>query len=383
MICLLLKFVNLKFIFSIYSEPQSYSAPKLKSLSESMTQTEQRIPSNVQIRVKDPAIDAIHKQNRESNSSISASVHSYDSTSTITNASEIGDNAIITRIRKSCEQKEEFLRRPSQPYVYNAAVSPPLSLQSNISPSRQPIIFENVVASAQHPQHREFYSRPNRMQKAMWPPSHELTVSPVLHLTNAEQKNHMSIREQFFNSIQQQDHQQTHRSPSPFTMEAHTKMEIIENDNQNVNRKDYPQLRLVSELTKQFSSGRPLSPDGVDRTSLYRSELSRLQTKQVHPNVALRKREFELKAESDHWRRSIDKTRSSSMDSESNLNSSGRARSLSAESGRTGNRSLKDDPPIPPPREKHRDRETNKENYGSKTNGKRFLLLLIFYWTLY
>lgn len=38
-----------------------------------------------------------------------------------------------------------------------------------------------------------------------------------------------------------------------------------------------PGLHIVSERTKQFESGRPLSPDGssVDRTSLYRSELSR------------------------------------------------------------------------------------------------------------
>uniref|UniRef100_A0A336MS25 CSON003263 protein n=1 Tax=Culicoides sonorensis TaxID=179676 RepID=A0A336MS25_CULSO len=342
--------------------------PKLKSVSESMTQTEQRVPSNVQIRNKDPTYDAIHKQNRESGSSLSSSIHSYDSKSTLTNASDAGDNAIITRIRKSCEQKEEFLRRPSQPYVYNAPASPPMSLHSNVSPSKQPIIFENVIASAQHPQHREFYSRPNRLQKAMWPPSHELTVSPTIHqsaeLQPPAEKHHMSIREQFFNSIQQQQ-QQSHRSPSPFTMEAHTKMEISDSD---TNRNQIPNLRLVSELTKQFSSGRPLSPDGIDRTSLYRSELSRLQTKQVHPNVALRKREFELKAESEFWRRSTDKTRSSSVDSESHNNSSMRARSLSAESSRTGEKSLRDEPPIPPPREKHREhREMNKENnYGQK-----------------
>lgn len=350
-----------------------------------MTQTEQRMPSNVQIRVKDPTYDSIHKQNRESGSSLCSSVHSYDSKSTLTNASETGDNAIITRIRKSCEQKEEFLRRPSQPYVYNVPVSSAKSLHSNSSPSKQPIIFENIVASAQHPQHREFYSRPNRLQKAMWPPSHEqLTVSPIVHQSSTDyhsndQKHHMSIREQFFNSIQQHQHQQTsHRSPSPFTMEAHTKMETSETE--NLNRKEFPQLRLVSELTKQFSSGRPLSPDGIDRTSLYRSELSRLQTKQVHPNVALRKREFELKAESEYWRRSTDKTRSSSVDSESHNNSSMRARSLSAESGRTEDKHFRDEPPIPPPREKHREhREMNKENnYGTKTtaNGKKLLYIM-------
>ncbi|XP_063706527.1 rho GTPase-activating protein 21 isoform X3 [Culicoides brevitarsis] len=343
---------------NIYSEPQSYPTPKIKLLTESMTQTDQRMSPNIQIRVKGVETD---KQNRESGSSISTSFHSYDSQTALSNTGDTGDNAIISRIRKSCEQKEEFLRRPSQPYAVHAAGSSPLPLHSNISSSRQPIIFENVVASAQHPQHREFYSRPNRLQKAMWPPTQETTVSPKI---DDEFKNHMSIREQFFTGIQQQDNDQHIRSsPLPFCPEDRKNMEATENEKSLSNRKDYPQLRLVSELTKQFSSGRPLSPDGVDRTSLYRSELSRLQTKQVHPNVALRKREFELKAESDHWRRSIDKTRSSSVDSESNLNASIRARSLSAESGRT---SKNDDLPIPPPREKHRDRHINKENYDSK-----------------
>lgn len=63
---------------------------------------------------------------------------------------------------------------------------------------------------------------------------------------------------------------------------------------------------MVSERTKQFESGRPLSPDGstVDRTTLFQSELCRISTKRVVPNVALRRKEFELKAnESNEWRR--------------------------------------------------------------------------------
>lgn len=346
--------------------------PKLKPVSES-TQTEQRSANNVLIRAKDPTYDAIQKLNRESGSSFASSVHSYDSKSTMTN-SESGDNAIITRIRKSCEQKEEFLRRPSQPYM--PPTSPPMSHSNAMTQlQKQPIIFENIVASAQHPQQKEFYSRPNRLQKAIWPPTHELSVPPISAMSNGEQNlhlqptQHMSIREQFFNSVQQ-------RAPSPFNPDGQ-KMDTIEND---LGRKEIvpqPNIRVVSELTKQFSSGRPLSPDGIDRTSLYKSELSRLQTKQVHPNVALRKREFELMAEYSEWRRSTDKTRSSSVDSESHNNSSMRARSLSAESGHTGaiERLPNDEPPIPPPREKHRDREMNKENVYSaakknQSNGK-------------
>ena len=51
-------------------------------------------------------------------SSTTSSVHSFDSRSTLTN-NDLNDNLIMNRLRKSLEQKEEFLRRPSQPFVFN------------------------------------------------------------------------------------------------------------------------------------------------------------------------------------------------------------------------------------------------------------------------
>lgn len=53
---------------------------------------------------------------RESSASVASSIGSYDSGSTLT--SDMGDSAIMNRLRKSFEQKEEFLRRPSQPTGY-------------------------------------------------------------------------------------------------------------------------------------------------------------------------------------------------------------------------------------------------------------------------
>lgn len=49
------------------------------------------------------------------------------------------DSVIISRIRKSCEQKEEFLR-------------------NTVKPTYSPIIA------------REFYARPQKLQKPVWPP---------------------------------------------------------------------------------------------------------------------------------------------------------------------------------------------------------------------
>ncbi|OAD55099.1 Rho GTPase-activating protein 21 [Eufriesea mexicana] len=65
-------------------------------------------------------------------------------------------------------------------------------------------------------------------------------------------------------------------------------------------------LQIVSKRAKQFESGRLLSDDDEptgDRTNLYKSELSRLSNKRSVPNVAVRKREFESKAEAQEPRR--------------------------------------------------------------------------------
>lgn len=77
-------------------------------------------------------------------------------------------------------------------------------------------------------------------------------------------------------------------------------------------------LQTVSTLSRQFESGRPLSPEGIpeDRTSLYRSELSRyilysfnnmiayyhihkilrLSWEKAVPHVSVRRQEFESRA---------------------------------------------------------------------------------------
>lgn len=83
---------------------------------------------------------------RESSSSLSSSIadgskdslSSSNSTSTLT-GQDTDDSIILNRIRKSFQQKEEFLRRPSN--------------TSECSPIQ-----------------REFYSRPKKLDKPVWPP---------------------------------------------------------------------------------------------------------------------------------------------------------------------------------------------------------------------
>ncbi|XP_037026181.1 uncharacterized protein LOC119067372 isoform X2 [Bradysia coprophila] len=266
---------------------------------------------------------------RESSASATSSVgSSYESGSTLT--SDLGDNAIMTRLRKSVEQKEEFLR------------GTPVT-QSQV---------HGVNSDVANIRHREFYARPKRLQKTVWPPQEfdsnnsskrsstndsiinnensgdSMTSSKTLseHSDNsiAIQRNtdimplqvkstntlpphrlaNNLAREQFYNGIHGD-----HGIPSQSLQQQHQQylqQRALDAEGNCRMLSPPPGIHIVSERTKQFESGRPLSPDGssVDRTSLYRSELSRLSTKRVVPNVALRRKEFELKAnESIEWRR--------------------------------------------------------------------------------
>ncbi|XP_055617345.1 uncharacterized protein LOC129762815 isoform X2 [Toxorhynchites rutilus septentrionalis] len=340
------------------------------------------------------------------------SISSYDSVKSVAtlSANDIlmgsgGDSAIMSRLRKSFEQKEEFLRRP--------APVPP-----------QPQASFDV-------QQREFYGRPNRLQKSVWPPPpapgqqqqqhlqqqhlqqqqpHPTTTTtmPVINTTDLEpvakipskmssgtqttsiptkpapiatsnnsslaavsreqHTSHLSaIREQFFSGVnglnyqqqqqqqpqqqqpqqyqlqqQQQAHQQPHQDEVWVPPRSAPASLAVQRDQLHQNQLSGSQstlpllsthsMHVVSEKAKLFESGRPLSPDGIDRAELYKSELSRINTKQVVQNVAVRRKEFELKAESSGWRRSTEeKARSVSSDSESRRTPV-RVRSLSVES---------------------------------------------------
>lgn len=70
---------------------------------------------------------------RESSASVASSLGSYESGSTLTTASEMGDTAIMERLRKSFEQKEEFLRgglHPANSPVISPATLSPASAEN-------------------------------------------------------------------------------------------------------------------------------------------------------------------------------------------------------------------------------------------------------------
>ncbi|XP_061938514.1 uncharacterized protein LOC107994952 isoform X8 [Apis cerana] len=320
----------------------------------------------------------------------------------------IDDSIIMTRLRKSFEQKEEFLRRPSQPIGWF------LPEERSESPVR------NNNNGTVIP--REFYARPQKFQKQVWPPTdskqdQQLSILKSAQNSNrtfpgklvsdksssnqnvqrmkssndgAEEIDYFTSRNEQIEETSNTTHpleymhqqivtpnvcdrlstpsscddnrdskesdkhqQQLQRNVGKSSNFVGTLSRIHENiasvgallsgERQSIDGRNgasslpsspgpekkmndkfpiLPQgLQIVSKRAKQFESGRLLSDDDEptgDRTNLYRSELSRLSNKRSVPNVAVRKREFESKAEAQEPRRlpPVSTRETKSLDSE-------------------------------------------------------------------
>ncbi|XP_034949619.1 uncharacterized protein RhoGAP19D [Chelonus insularis] len=337
-------------------------------------------------------------ESRRDSSPISkdSSMSSYDSTSTLT-GNECSDDSIMTRLRKSFEQKEEFLRRPSHPIGW-------------LLPDEDTRINQNQGVIQ-----REFYARPQKLQRQVWPPNeqnqsqqeqtHQSSNKSTLERTknfkptnqnvqrvrgdmesgidgsssaevnkNGERsslEDTQTMRDRFYSSLYDNNGEFIKENHYPYNTitksnevqgrttpnssprsSANNKAAFVttltrihENVGQQqplgghdikngttslpsspgLDKKSSdkfpvpPQgLQIVSRRAKQFESGRLLSDDDEptsDRTNLYKSELSRLSNKRSVPNVAVRKREFESKAESQELRRITANRESKSLDS--------------------------------------------------------------------
>lgn len=100
------------------------------------------------------------------------SLVSFDSSSTLTGGGQdrcsSDDSLIMSRIRKSFEQKEEFLKRPNQPISWNIA-------SGNQQQPSSPLISQHAIIA------REFYARPQKFQRPLWPPQNPGSTSPTLY----------------------------------------------------------------------------------------------------------------------------------------------------------------------------------------------------------
>lgn len=208
--------------------------------------------------------------------------------------SEVKD-AILSRLRHQIEQKEEFLRRPNRPLVLEP------SPQQQEAMSREQLQFQRATLN---------FPQPNRL-KAEWLPQgvehgrslesmrqQQQPHSVSQELADINQTNRFALREQFFKDRNSANNAYFSLPTSPYYAQdqqhpsqlngsfigsnsSMTEGSFKSDENRHhlrvIGSSPIPSqgLHIVSERTKQFESGRPLSPDGIDRTALYKSELSR------------------------------------------------------------------------------------------------------------
>lgn len=177
------------------------------------------------------------------------------------------DSIIMSRIKESLKQKEEFLRRP---------------LPGQLPAPAQP-----------HPPTKEFYSRPQKLMPPVWPPPApppSSSVPPQQQSSSSEQSCAAAAADpspepsssskpkskQFVNTLGK-IHEDCVKSVAavPDSADPHLKQ---------------ANLQMVSTRARQFESGRM-----DDKTDFYKSELARLSSKHNVPNVAVRKMEYEQK----------------------------------------------------------------------------------------
>ncbi|EEB12293.1 conserved hypothetical protein [Pediculus humanus corporis] len=191
------------------------------------------------------------------------------------------DSVIMSRIRKSCEQKEEFLRNTATP------------------------LYSQIIA-------REFYARPQKFQKQIWPPNSPPPPPPSesedLELKSAVGDDRPSLKSGQLQSMKTLSRVQD-GSPKSFpseTLDGET-CETPQSWHDSPKNRSHSEesdsarhvggaggqrkLHIVSQRAKQFETGQ--LEEEENKTHFYRSELARLSGKKTVPNVAVRKQEFE------------------------------------------------------------------------------------------
>lgn len=188
--------------------------------------------------------------------------------------------AIMSRLRHQIEQKEEFLRRPNgHPTAYNK----PLIASHSYRLSQE--AAEPFMLSLESD-----YGRSLNIAQHHSPSSFQDELREI-------QSNRLALREQFFsqqNSLPPIIDGNYRLSPSSsFLMQDYSKTmsqsssNVLDNSTE-VQLRSSKGIPSVLQRTQQFETGHVLPPDGIDRTSLYKSELSRMRNKAATSSVALR-----------------------------------------------------------------------------------------------
>lgn len=238
---------------------------------------------------------------RQSSASLSSSMadgskdslSSYDSSSTLT-GHDTDEQIYMNKLRKSVQRKEEFLSNNNNNNNNNNDCNPDSALIQKV-----------------------YYGRASKLTNAVWPPIDQpLRSESPSRNTKPTHQNFQRVKndidnERDYNTFTPQNDTQINMkqqsrewnnynskiqeaSPAPLVLDNAV---LINGANENYYGTS---LQMVHKRAKQFESGKPMIEDDPlinDRTSFYKSELSRISEKKVVPNVPDRAREFEMISE--------------------------------------------------------------------------------------
>ncbi|KAK9501392.1 hypothetical protein O3M35_012127 [Rhynocoris fuscipes] len=207
---------------------------------------------------------------------------------------------VMSRLRKSLRQKEEFLCSASS----SSSTSPLHSSAGSVGPTRsgpaetvttpQSRLPQRITTPPVWPPAIPASSVPQAIPKEVTvrhPPPHSpgfvyggaVTNAPKIETRSASLGGVESLPTVVRLDRIQEERGGQRQSPS--------KQSSVDSAMQSIQQHP-PCFRLVSQRARQFESAHSLQPN----IHLYRSELARLATKRGAPNVAVRRREFESRA---------------------------------------------------------------------------------------
>lgn len=206
------------------------------------------------------------------------SLVSFDSASTLTGGGQdrcsSDDSVIISRIRKSFEQKEEFLKRPNQPISWN------ISSGNQQQPS-SPLISQHAVIA------REFYARPQKFQRPLWPPQNPGSSSPILYHQQSPPRSSSSCRSNYSSSSSNTSNKPTHQNLQRVKSDIDSERDSLSSRSSGEERPCHQQSLSdpwddnQSSIRGEFIYGGPVS--NVPTTVLNKSAFSQHTSHQFRP----------------------------------------------------------------------------------------------------
>lgn len=203
------------------------------------------------------------------------SLVSFDSSSTLTGGGQdrcsSDDSLIMSRIRKSFEQKEEFLKRPNQPISWN--------IISGNHQQPSPLISQHAVIA------REFYARPQKFQRPLWPPQNPGSSSPTLYRQQSPPRNSISGRSNYSSS--NTSNKPTHQNLQRVKSDIDSERDSFSSRSSGEERSFYEHTSLEplddnqSSVRGEFICGGPVS--NVPATILNKSAFSQQTSSQFRP----------------------------------------------------------------------------------------------------